>query len=56
MASTYFIKYIFDKVGFKIINIELNNINGGSFAVTACKDTNNDYTINLDLTDKDKVD
>ena len=31
------IKFILDSVGFKIINIELNNVNGGSFAVTAAK-------------------
>ena len=31
------LKFILDKVGFKIINIELNNVNGGSFAVTAAK-------------------
>ena len=31
------LKFILDAVGFKIINIELNNINGGSFAVTAAK-------------------
>ena len=31
------LKFILDNVGFKIINIELNNVNGGSFAVTAAK-------------------
>ena len=31
------IKYIFDKVGFKIIDIEFNDINGGSFALTVAK-------------------
>jgi len=31
------IKYILDKVGFKIIDIEFNEINGGSFALTAAK-------------------
>ncbi len=31
------IKWVTDKVGFKIINIELNSINGGSFAVTVAK-------------------
>ena len=25
------IKYIFDKIGFKIIDLEFNEINGGSF-------------------------
>lgn len=31
------IKYIADKVGFKIIDIEFNDINGGSFAITLAK-------------------
>ena len=31
------IKYIFDKVGFKIIDLEFNDINGGSFAITVSK-------------------
>lgn len=31
------VKYILDKVGFKINNIELNSINGGSFALTVSK-------------------
>ena len=31
------IKYIFDKVGFKIIDLEFNDINGGSFSITVCK-------------------
>lgn len=31
------IKYIFDKVGFKIIDLEFNHINGGSFAITVAK-------------------
>ncbi len=31
------IKYILDQVGFKIIDIEFNEINGGSFALTAAK-------------------
>ncbi len=31
------IKYIFDKVGFKIIDLEFNEINGGSFALTLAK-------------------
>ena len=31
------IKYIFDKVGFKIIDLEFNDINGGSFALTVAK-------------------
>ena len=31
------IKYIFDKIGFVIIDLEFNNINGGSFALTVKK-------------------
>ena len=31
------IKWIFDKIGFKIGDIEFNNINGGSFRITAVK-------------------
>lgn len=31
------IKNILEKVGMKLVNVELNDINGGSFAVTACK-------------------
>ena len=31
------IKFILDKVGFKIIDIEFNDINGGSFAITVSK-------------------
>lgn len=31
------IKFILDKVGFKIIDIEFNEINGGSFAISAAK-------------------
>ena len=31
------IKYIFDKIGFKIIDIEFNDVNGGSFALTVTK-------------------
>ena len=31
------IKYIFDKVGFKIIDLDFNDINGGSFSITVSK-------------------
>ncbi len=31
------IKYIFDKIGFKIIDLEFNDINGGSFSLTVAK-------------------
>ncbi len=40
------VRKILDLAGMKIVDVSLNDINGGSFAVTACKDTNNDYTIN----------
>ena len=35
------IKYILDHVGFKIIDLEFNDINGGSFALTVAKKTAN---------------
>ncbi len=35
------IKYIFDKVGFKIIDLEFNDINGGSFSITVAKKNSN---------------
>lgn len=35
------IKWIADRVGFKIIDIEFNNINGGSFSVTLAKKDSN---------------
>ena len=31
------IKYIFDKVGFKIVDLNFNEVNGGSFALTVAK-------------------
>jgi hypothetical protein len=31
------IKWLLDRSGLKIIDVELNSVNGGSFAVTACK-------------------
>jgi hypothetical protein len=35
------IKFILDKVGFKIIDLEFNDINGGSFALTVAKKNSN---------------
>ena len=35
------IKYILDQVGFKIIDLEFNDINGGSFALTVSKKNQN---------------
>ena len=37
------IKYIFDKVGFKIVDLEFNEINGGSFAITLAKKKSKNY-------------
>lgn len=34
------IKWMTDKVGFKILDVNLNDVNGGSFLVTVGKDTN----------------
>ena len=34
------IKFIFDDVGFKIIDLEFNDINGGSFSITVAKKKN----------------
>jgi hypothetical protein len=31
------IKWMTDRVGFKILDVELNDVNGGSFSVTVCK-------------------
>jgi hypothetical protein len=39
------IKYIFDKVGFSIIDIQLNVINGGSFALTLSKNKNSNNKV-----------
>jgi len=39
------IKYIFDKVGFSIIDIQLNDINGGSFALTLSKNRNSNNKV-----------
>jgi hypothetical protein len=37
---------ILSLAGMKIVDVSLNDINGGSFAVTACKDTNNNIKVN----------
>jgi len=42
------LKWMADKIGFKIIDIELNDVNGGSFCVTAAK-TNSRYPENTKL-------
>lgn len=40
------ISKILSFAGMKIVDVSLNDINGGSFAVTACKDTNNQVKVN----------
>lgn len=40
------ISKILSFAGMKIVDVSLNAINGGSFAVTACKDTNNEIKVN----------
>ena len=42
------VKHILDRVGFKIIDIELNNINGGSFGLTVAKKKSS-FAINTKL-------
>lgn len=52
------IKYIFDKVGFSIIDIQLNDINGGSFALTLSKNKNSNNKVVewlLNQESKDKI-
>ena len=39
--SLYSIKQIFNQTGFKILDVEMNGVNGGSFAITACRDDSN---------------
>ena len=43
------IKWMADKVGFKILDVEFNNINGGSFSITLAKKNCNDYLVNTDV-------
>lgn len=45
------IKWMADKVGFKIIDVEINNINGGSFSVIATKDKSS-WRIKNSITEK----
>ena len=40
------IKWMTDRVGFKMIDIQLNAVNGGSFAVTVAKKSNKDFQEN----------
>jgi len=45
------IKWMTDRVGFKIIDVEFNNINGGSFSVTVAK-SNSSYSENVSMVEK----
>jgi hypothetical protein len=45
------IKYILEEVGLKIIDIVVNSVNGGSFAVTACKKNNCTLPVNNTIID-----
>lgn len=40
------VQNILEQAGMKIVDVTLNDINGGSFAVTACKDTNISIKVN----------
>ena len=40
------VQNILEHAGMKIVDVTLNDINGGSFAVTACKDTNKSIKVN----------
>lgn len=40
------VQNILEQAGMKIVDVTLNDINGGSFAVTACKDTNTSVKVN----------
>ena len=42
---------ILDLAGMRIVDVSLNDINGGSFAVTACKDTNKEFPTNTTVID-----
>ena len=45
------VRKILDLAGMKIVDVTLNDINGGSFAVTACTDTNIDLAVNSAVID-----
>ena len=42
---------ILDLAGMRMVDVSLNDINGGSFAVTACKDTNKEFPTNTTVID-----
>jgi len=45
------IRWMTDKIGFKIIDVEINDINGGSFCITVAKDNSSYHTRNI-ITEK----
>ena len=45
------IKYILEEAGLKIIDVVMNAVNGGSFAVTACKKNNDSLQANKIIVD-----
>lgn len=45
------IKWMTDRVGFKIIDVEFNNVNGGSFSVAVAK-LNSSYNENISIVEK----
>jgi len=47
----YQIQWILRKVGLKVLDVELNDINGGSFSVTACLDSCNSYAPSQSVND-----
>lgn len=57
--SLFNIKYILERADLKILDVQMNSINGGSFAVTACKKVNkrkaNDVIINWLLEEEIKM-
>jgi hypothetical protein len=49
--SLHVIKYILEEAGLKMINVGMNAVNGGSFAVTACKVNNLTFPVNNTIID-----
>ena len=44
-------KKILESAGLRIVDVLMNSVNGGSFAITAVKSTNNSIKANLALID-----
>ena len=49
--TLYNIKYLVEKCGLKIIDVQINDINGGSFAVTVCHDKSTNLSVNTPVID-----